>query len=240
VPPSAEEQRRRDDEAEAWRAERERHDGQRRPGRLAALRTGPELRDLDAAADCHCGCHPSGADPELHDGGSSCPCQQTPEERKRAMQAFFDDLAQIGPLFDTASDEAALARRAAELGVTAKLQASACPFVITGHIDGRGFYLRERHGEYGITVPSDDDPTAEPWGLDPHEPTLDIAEDDEKDLTGPDGRFDVATALTVAVDAVRTFLARRSCPHEQPRDEYHVFCSRCGVRLTDAERWRSD
>ena len=58
---------------------------------------------------------------------------------------------------------------------------------------------------------------------------MDIAEGEEGDLTDADGSFDPAQALTVAVDAVRVFLARRECAHDQPRDEKHLFCSLCGL-----------
>jgi len=40
-----------------------------------------------------------------------------------------------------------------------------------------------------------------------------------------------------AVDAVRAFLARRECAHDQLRDEKHLFCSLCGARLAEADRW---
>ncbi|MDQ2882822.1 MAG: hypothetical protein M3Y48_16985 [Actinomycetota bacterium] len=46
------------------------------------------------------------------------------------------------------SGEAELARHAQDLGVTAQWRLVAAPFVITGNVDGRGFYLRERHGSY--------------------------------------------------------------------------------------------
>jgi len=66
---------------------------------------------------------------------------------------------------------------------------------------------------------------------------LDIAEGEEDDLTDVDDSFDPAQALTIAVDAVRVFLARRECAHDQPRDEKHLFCSLCGVLLAEADRW---
>ena len=92
LPPSSQEQARRADEVEAWRAERVRKEAEQRPARLAAVRTGPSLRDLKAAADCGCSCHPRTADVDLHDGGPSCPCQQTPEERQQAWKELFEEL----------------------------------------------------------------------------------------------------------------------------------------------------
>lgn len=237
VPPSADEQQRRAAEAEQWRAERARKEAQQRPARLAALRTGPTLRDTESAADCHCGCHPRAANLGLHDGGPACPCQKTPEERRRAWDELFAELDTRGPDPGIEAGRAELAQRAAELGVTAQWQCLGAPFVITGSVDGRGFYLRERHGEFRVTVADDDDPATDPWQLPAERPILDIAEGSDESLLGPDGCYSLTQALTVAVDAVRRFLARRNCAHEQPRDAAHVFCSRCGVRLSVADRW---
>ena len=206
LPPSPQEQARCAEQAAAWRAERDRRDAELRPSRLAAVCAGPPVRDPDAAADCHCSCHPKPADAELHDGGLSCGCQLTPEE----------------------------------LGVTAQWRGVAAPFVITGNADGRGFYLRERHGYYRVTIAPDDDPAADPWELPAERATLDIADGEDDDLTGPDGGYDVAHALIVAVHAVRTFLARRECEHQQPTDPRQLFCAWCGVRLAEADKWTAD
>ncbi len=239
LPPSPQEQARRAEQAAAWRAERDRRDAELRPARLAAVCTGPPVRDPDAAADCHCGCHPRPADPELHDGGLSCGCQLTPEERERAWQEFAGQPDSLDLDAGIRSGEAELARHAEELGVTAQWRLVAAPFVITGNVDGRGFYLRERHGYYRVTIAPDDDPAADPWELPAERATLDIADGEDDDLTGPDGGYDVAHALTVAVHAVRTFLARRECEHQQPTDPRHLFCSWCGVRLAEADKWTS-
>ena len=239
LPPPAQEQARRAAQAEAWRAERERKDAELRPARLAAVRSGPAVRDPDAAADCGCSCHPKPADAELHDGGLSCGCQLTPEERARAWEEFAGQRDALGLDTGIRSGAAELSQRAEELGVTAQWRLTAAPFVITGNVDGRGFYLRERHGFYRVTVAPDDDAAADPWELPPERATLDIAEGEDGDLTGSDGCYDLAQALTVAVQAVRTFLARRECAHQLPEDPSHLFCAWCGVRLTEANRWRS-
>ncbi|MGH3815820.1 MAG: hypothetical protein ACRDUV_25785 [Pseudonocardiaceae bacterium] len=237
VPLCAQERQRRAAQAEERRAEQARKDAQQRPARLAALRTGPALRDLDAAADCGCSCHPRLAELELHDGGVACPCQKTPEERTQAWDDLFAEIDARGPDPGVEAGETELARAAEALGVCARWRCLAAPFVITGRVDGRGFYLRERHGDYCVTVADDDDPAADPWELPAERSTLDIAEGSEEDLLGPEGGFCLTQALTVAVDAVRTFLARRACSHEQPWHEEHVFCSRCGVRFAEADRW---
>lgn len=240
LPPSPQEQARRAEETAAWRAERDRRDAELRPARLAAVCTGPPVRDPDAAADCHCGCHPKPANTELHDGGLSCGCQLTAEERKRAWEEFAGQLDDLGVDAGIQSGEAEFARRAQELGVTARWRLVAAPFVITGNIDGRGFYLRERHGYYRVTIAPDDDPAADPWELPAERATLDIADGEDDDLIGPNGCFDVARSLTVAVHAVRTFLACRGCEHQQPADPRQLFCGWCGIRLAEADKWTSN
>lgn len=153
--------------------------------RLAAVRAGPPLRDPEAAADCHCGCHPKAADAELHDGGRSCGCQLTPEKRHLALKEFTEQLNDLDP------DPGRLVRRGGarsarrELGVSATWWLVAAPFVITGNVDGRGFYLRERHGSYRVTIAPDDDPGADPWELPAERLTLDIAGGDDDDPHRP-------------------------------------------------------
>jgi len=240
LPPSPQEQARRVEQAAAWRAERDRRDAELRPARLAAVCAGPPVRDPDAAADCHCSCHPRPADAELHDGGLSCGCQLTPEERKQAWEEFTGQLDSLDLDAGIRSGEAELALHAEELGVTAQWRGIAAPFVITGNVDGRGFYLRERHGYYRVTIAPDDDPAADPWELPAERATLDIADGEDDDLTGPDGDYDVAHALTVAVHTVRTFLARRKCEHQQPMEPQHLFCAWCGVRLAEADKWTAE
>jgi hypothetical protein len=165
LPLSAQEQARRAEEVKAWRAERARREAELRPARLAAVRTGPALRDLQAAADCGCSCHPRAADVDLHDGGPSCPCQKTPEERQQAWKELVEELEALGPDPGIESGAVELAQRATALGVSAQWRLTAAPFVITGQVDGRGFYLRERHGHYRVTVAFDDDAAADPWEL---------------------------------------------------------------------------
>ena len=231
--PSAAEQDRRTEELLALREEHGRR-ALERPARLAAVRSGPALRDEQAAADCCCSCHPRQAQADLHAGGTSCPCQLTPEERKAAWVRFFASAADLGlgRLEDEMRED--LQRRAAELGVTAELTLVAAPLVVSGRVDGRGFYLRERHGDWRVTIAADDAPGSDPWTTSPETTTLDIAEGTENELCDPDGRLDLARTLDVAVDAVRTYLLRRGCPHEQAETAEHRFCRRCGVRLAEA------
>lgn len=240
VPPSEEEA-----EASRVRAERQQAEWQSaraagRPTRRAALVAGPVLRDVDGAAECHCACHPRPADLALHDGGPSCPCQDSEADRIARRAAALSALAELAESFqdeELALDErrTRFAAEADSLGVTARIAVWAAPFVIVGTCDGRGFYLRERHGHYRVTIAGDDDPTSNPWVADPTEASIDVAAGDERELTDGTRRSD-AVALRVAVDAVRTALARNDCTHPAVADEPH--CPSCGVRISEADAWR--
>lgn len=224
----------------AWRAEQDRRQLTWRPARLAVLRTGPALRDLDAAADCPCSCHPRPADPELHSAGTACPCQRTATQRRARLEALFDRMPPVRGDRSLEPGRDPFAEQVAVLGVAARVACAAAPVVITGTVDGRGFYMRERHERYRVTIAPDDDPAADPWERPAECLTLDIAAGDSEDLTDPDGRFDPVVALTVAVDAVRTFLHRRSCSHLGLASPGVAYCARCGIRLTEAHLWCAD
>jgi len=211
-----------------------------RPARRAAVLAGPALRDVDAAVDCWCSCHPRPADPGLHDGGRSCGCQDSEEDRVARIQAFRDLLDDLDEDTDGASryyDEQRhlVAAEAEALGVEARIEAWWAPHVVVGVCDGRGFYLRERHGSYQVTIAADDDPGSDPWRAEPTVPSIDIAAGDECELE-EGGAFSWVVAVRVAVRAVRTALARNTCEHRRVGAE--PFCPSCGVRLADADAWR--
>jgi hypothetical protein len=205
------------------------------PARRAMLASGPSLRDLEAAVACGCSCHPRPAETRLHEGGVSCPCQSTPEERAAA----FDDLRGVlqessaGEFSYEARMREAMGAAASRLGVTIRHAGGWAPFVITGVVDGRGFYLRERHDCWSVEVASDDDPLADPYVLSSDVPTIVVAEGVSEALT-VDGAFDTVRALEVAVHAVRLFLLRRVCSHPQAER----FCPACGVEVADSAAWR--
>lgn len=211
-----------------------------RPARRAAILTGPPLRDLDAAVDCHCGCHPRAADTDLHDGGTTCSCQLTEDERVEAKRSFLSLLSELGeessgPDSPWARQREAFRTEAERFGVDARIEASGAPFVIAGVCDGRGFSLRERHGSYRVTIAPDDDPISDPWRADVTEDSIDVAGGDEAEFD-EDGAFSAARALRIAVTSVRTALARNRCAHE--RAEGDAFCPECGVPMADADAWR--
>ena len=215
--------------AEAWieqnRAKREAEI----PARLAILAIGPQLRDVQEALGCHCACHPRPADMDLHDGGSSCPCQQTEEQRAESREELHRVLASLRGRFEDETDtveEDARQFAAQQLGVEVKQYGGMAPFVITGVVDGYSFYLRERHENYRIVIAGDDDPLADVyWG---HPPSaLVIAAGTEDDLGA--SYDDVETVLTFVVSTIRMFLLRKTCAHLLGSN----FCSNCGVALTN-------
>jgi hypothetical protein len=221
--------------AENWRREQRENEERTRPVRRAMMEvSGVPLRDLDAALGCLCGCHPR-IDLELHGGGANCPCQQTPEERRAAFDSFLAALPASDPddAQRAAAEKASFDARAAELEVTATVAVSAAPFVITGTVDGRGFYLRERHGVWRVTIAPDDEPGIDPWAAPVERATLDVASGSDDDLVDPEGGFGAVRALDVAVTAVRTYLRQCACPHTTaPR--HARYCPRCGTALIDA------
>ncbi|CAN5700209.1 hypothetical protein BH18ACT2_BH18ACT2_09220 [soil metagenome] len=225
--------------ADADRARRVRADARlaAAPARRAAIATGPALRDIAAAVDCHCACHPHPADLDLHDGGSTCGCQLTPQERR----AQWDTVMGSWPkptneeLRERAVAEAAFAEAAAELDVTAHVELSMCPFVIVGNCDGRGFYLRERHGEWRVTIAGEGEPAVDPWGSTPDRLTIDVAAGDEGELVDADGRFSDVAALRIAVGCVREAVLRDACAHD---GDSGTYCCACGVPMAEAMAWR--
>ena len=98
-------------------------------------------------------------------------------------------------------------------GVTATVKVPAAPFVVTGVCDGRAFYLRERHGSWRVTIASDGDPLADPWGSLRDETTIDIASGEEDEFNDDEGRFfshAVALRVAVTVSAMRCYATRAS------------------------------
>jgi hypothetical protein len=212
-----------------------------RPARRAAILTGPLLRDVEAAVDCRCGCHPRPAEVDLHDGGRACSCQLTPDERVEQNRSFFEALAEIseeqsGPGSPWDRRREAFAAEAEALGVDAHIEIVGAPFVIVGNCDGRGFYLRERHGSYRVTIAPDDDPAADPWSAGITRSSIDVASGDEGDFD-EDGAFSTTRALRIAVTSVRTALGRNCCAHGSAAAD-DAFCSECGVPMADVDAWR--
>lgn len=205
------------------------------PARRKAIADGPQVRDIDAALACGCSCHPRPADSTHHDGGMSCPCQLTDEQRAASREEFLAALASLTQEEESFQNDLQerVARAADRLQVDVRYLGGAAPFVIRGVADGRGFYLRERHDLWSVVIAPDDDPGADPWGLDHRVPVIEVASG-ASDSLEIGGRFDHVHALEVAVEAVRLFLLRRSCAHVNAQR----FCPDCGVQTTQAAAWQ--
>lgn len=215
---------------ETLRAQRDAEWAAGAPLRRALIAAAGELRDVDAAVDCRCGCHPRVS--ELHDGGATCGCQLTDDERAEAQRRLLDTLAELHDSFEPRArdDEAAAVARAGELDVELRSYGGLAPLVCRGVVDGHGFFLRERHGSWQVVVTAHPD-GHDPWG-DGHEDDQLIASGDESALLDHDGRVDPGLVVTAAVVAVRRWLLA-DCPHPDVtgRDDTN-FCPRCGTAVS--------
>lgn len=190
----------------------------------ALLHAGPPLRDYDKALECPCGCHPRVSD--THSGGTNCPCQQTPEEKAAARQNLLDLLSYAHAHDTREKDDNELAKAADELHVTqARIEVGGAPFVITGIVDGRAFYLRERHGTYRIVLAPETNPLADLW-IERIDNEITIAKGSESDLYNGQ-QFSPGHALRVTVRAIRSYLTRQTCPHAHRHE--HPYCPDCGA-----------
>lgn len=209
---------------QAMQAKRE-----RRARKLAGMEG--TLRDMDAALECACSCH-DGAE-NLHDGGITCPCQQTQEERSAALDEVLRTLSawQDDPEYQAAraAAEAEFAAAAAELGAHIDRHGGGAPYVIEGKVDGQRFYFRERSDWWTVEIADMKD--GETWRYDTA--SILVAEGSSDTLDDAEEKYETQ-ALRIAVEAVRTFLARRACAH--PGEG--AWCAACGVKRSEAELWR--
>ncbi len=199
------------------------------PARKAALLAGPKLRNLDAALACVCGCHPRGPDLTLHKGGVACPCQQTPEERRAALDELLSLAEGIG---DPVADNDDALREAGEaLGLQLDVAGGIAPFQLAGRCDGVRFALRARHDVYRIYVP---DPLE--GDIDPSDPCVArwlIDSGDDAQLFDPE---EPGRPVRLAAAAVRRFVVQQRCvPTHGTRDSR--ACPDCGAELQPADTW---
>lgn len=189
------------------------------------------LRDMQAALECACSCH-DGAE-KLHDGGITCPCQQTQEERAasldealRALSAWQDD-----PEYQAAraAAEAEFSAAADALGAHIEQHGGGAPYIIIGNVDGQSFYFRERSDWWTVEIA--DLKNGETWRYDTA--SILVAEGSSDALVDAGAGYE-PVALRIAVEAVRTFLTRRACTH--PGES--TWCADCGVKRSEAELWR--
>ena len=216
-------------------------DAARDARRHLLVASGPRLRDLEKAVDCHCSCHPRPAEVDLHEGGVVCPCQFTPKERRRAWEKLFAASAELGEFEDL--ERAEFDQTRDELGTPdVEIRVGACPLVIAGSIDGCEFYLRERHGSWCLVIPAETDATETGTKVDGTEvdgteakrddveagdrPHLwDAPDRPEHILVTGQGTPTAAEALRIAARELRIHLRRSACPHLDAR----AFCPDCGA-----------
>lgn len=118
---------------------------------------------------------------------------------------------------------------AAATGVTLLSCEGMAPFVITGVVEGRFFYLRERHDVYRVAMAPDDDPLADIW-KNYDRADITVATGVSDDFLDEQGTFAALAAFRLAVNAVRVALRRRNCVHQTAEGTW--FCPDCGVQLT--------
>lgn len=203
--------------------------------RIRHLAIGPEVEDIAAAANCRCACHPQPASADLHNGGTTCPCQLSAEQRADARTKAVGTLLEFleselgGSLAGFDAQVADECRHVAtEMGFTLIDAGGLAPFVARGVIDGRFFYLRERHDQWRVCVAGDEHPLADVWSN--HElDEIEIANGDASGFIDQDGRWQPGAMVRHAAETVRLWVARRTCEHL--RVDEHQWCPRCGVRL---------
>lgn len=194
------------------------------------LESGPALSNLDAAVRCSCSCHPRPPDASFHAGGSRCPCQKTKEERSQDLRDFF---SKHEKMFDQMALDAKSEREDADnfavsVGVSLMHFGGAAPFVISGIVDGHGFYLRERHDSYSVSVSLESGFSRDLWLCGSETPSVVVASGYSDDLWSPGG-FDSLSALKFTIKAVRLHLLRQSCLHESAGR----FCPSCGLEMSE-------
>lgn len=127
-----------------------------------------ELLEEAPPRDCVCGCHtrhPGRPAPSLHDGGVSCPCRLSPEERQRlfdhsmsVMQEWWDSPEFKAMKAADDADDTAAAEWGERNGIEFQHISRMAPNQIEGALEVGGekvpFYFRERHGSWTVRVPN--------------------------------------------------------------------------------------
>lgn len=181
------------------------------------------LADIEAAAACPCHCHPDAGTLDMHQD-SVCGCQQDEETRKASRKSLLQSLGSYTHEQQELSDahRRKIEEAAENLRVSIEQEGGAAPYQILGSADGTRFYLRERHGEWRLTVPDEKagpqgDPVGGPNG------TYVIAEGHEDDLYSDD---DPAKPLKTAVAHVRAHNMTLRCTHPDAK----TYCPDCGKK----------
>jgi hypothetical protein len=118
------------------------------------------VRHRESDEPCSCGCHPQLADSDFHGYGSECPCRQTSEEAAAWWDAWQTESDAYWASDEGRAIRAAQEAEEAELaewvstqpGVRITSHGGFAPEQWRGHVDGRSFYFRERHGRWRIEL----------------------------------------------------------------------------------------
>jgi hypothetical protein len=198
------------------------------------------LKDLSAAVDCMCSCHPNPGDISLHDNGLSCNCQLTDAERKERSKELFQTLQNLSANYSNKEFNETIRKnaffKAEELGITIESIGGAAPFTMDGIIDNRRVYVRSRHDIYSINLAPESDPLSEisfdeeyiiveegpEWVLFPEHNTSDLEVDELNYML-------YSYVVEYVTNAVRVYLLREKCKH--PRGSGFYFCPECGSQL---------
>ena len=151
-------------------------------------------------------------------------------KQKKDIEEVLQELTDLGLDSAFEQEREAVAVRAREMGAQAKIEIHGCPFVITGVVDGRAFYLRERWEAWRVTVAPADNPLADVW-RDRDAGEIDIAEGFSSDFFTHDGKYSPVLALGVAVREVRDYLRRCACHHTRAA----VYCPDCGTKMPEPD-----
>ncbi|WP_236595480.1 hypothetical protein [Mycobacterium paraintracellulare] len=119
-----------------------------------------DWRSVATGDRCECGCHPRLADGDLHDGGFGCGCTKTAEQRRRAREQRWADIAAF---WNSPEGQHIQQQEAAEEAELQSWLATQPDVVITSHgraypeqwegsVDGHSFYFRERWGDWRIEL----------------------------------------------------------------------------------------
>jgi hypothetical protein len=217
----------------------------------------PRRRDTteDEGEPCFCSCHPRVPTTDLHDYGFDCPCQQTPDERRRSWDEWR---AGMDEYWDSAEGRALRAEREAEEDelvswlaghpdVAVRSYGGAAPEQWWGSVDGHSFYFRERHAQWRIELdlrPSGRSYRAWKGGDLDDDASYEMKESEEGEEIAQGTIHDAGYGRTPVerieflVRAIRDHLRRQSCelhtvhsrPAESDAERPPTWCPVCGTR----------
>lgn len=176
-----------------------------------------ELRDVEAALACQCTCHlrrfGQPAD-DFHDGGATCSCQMTSDQRRAARD---DWLAELDRFHASAAGKALAvstrrareqaAAEASRLGMSITIESQFVPLAISGTMRDTTFWFRERRGSWRLHV---DGPEGAEIASGVSDPTP-------------------ADAVALIFDHLDRYRRGRNCEHAVTAPD-DVFCRHCGQR----------